>query len=222
MKQIKIIICLLLIAVGGLNNLWGQEHKNGISIGGTLAHYIKIEDFHVDPFDGYYTFPMSPGLELIYLRQIFPKLEVSTGINFQRVHVASNVDLDLSDTYQYKFRFNYNEISVPILLRKIFPLKAGTEWYITAGAYFGKQLNITTEIPLKSGWGKWKDITTVAGVSNDQHFSDIYIDAGYSKSHTWGDLSIAPFFKYRSNPTWLNTYQQKPNWGIKINFTLKF
>lgn len=218
MTQIKIIICLLLVVASWSNHLLGQEKRNSITVTGSIAHYTGIEDFDVTPFEGYYTFPVSPGVELIYSRQIFPKVELCTGINLQRVHVASNVDI----SYDYLLRFKYNELSIPLLMRINFQLKAQNKWYFTLGAYRGRQLGIIAEIPLKGGWGKWNDLTTIAGYSNDHFFTDIYLDVGYSKTHSWGDLSIAPFFKYRANPTWLNTYQKNPNWGIKFNFSFKF
>jgi hypothetical protein len=63
---------------------------------------------------------------------------------------------------------------------------------------------------------------TIAGYSADHFFSDIYFDSGYTRSYTWGELAIAPFFKYRMNQTWLNTYQERFYWGVKFNYSFTF
>jgi hypothetical protein len=99
--------------------LCGQEKKNCVLVNGSIANYIGIDDFNVESFEGYYKFPLSSGIELAYLRQIFPKLELGTGVNYQKVHVASNADV----SYDYILRFRYNEISIPLLLKKTFLLK---------------------------------------------------------------------------------------------------
>lgn len=218
MKNNISVIFLLFIFLFSTNLLWGQEKKNSITVSGAIAHYIKIEDFNVTPFDGYYVFPLSPGAELIYSRQIFPKLDLCTGLSFQKVRVSSNVDI----SYDYILRFRYNELSIPLLLRRFFTLKNQNLWYISLGVYNGKQMNIISEYPERVGWKNWGEIKTIANYSNDHFFTDIYFDIGYSKSHSWGDLSIAPFFKYRINPTWLNTYQNRINWGVKLIYSLKF
>ncbi len=72
----------------------------------------------------------------------------------------------------------------------------------------------------------WLDITRsdqFQKYSNDEYFIDVYFDAGYTISLAkLGDYSLAPFFKYRVNSTWLNTYQEKAHWGIKFIYSFKF
>jgi hypothetical protein len=130
--------------------------------------------------------------------------------------------VDVPSNLDYVRRFRHNEIGFPLLLKNNFPLNNKSIGYLTLGVYTGIQANIKSEIPLKGGWGSWEDIKTIAGYSNDHFFSDIYFDAGCTKSFDWGELSIAPFFKYRINSTWVNTYQKKPNWGFKIIYSFKF
>lgn len=218
MKQKKLIVFLLLSLLG-LNHLNGQEKKNTINISGIIAHYIGIYDYPLygQP-KGYYGF-LSPGAEILYWRQFPHKIEFGTGINMQKVYVQSKVDI----TYAYTLRFQYHELSVPILLRKNFTLKNQNLWYVTAGIYNGKQLNIVSRYPTSVDWTRWDDLKTIAGYSNDHFFSDLYFDAGYTKSfNKYGELSFSPFFSYRINSTWLNTYEKKSHWGSKLIYSIKF
>lgn len=216
--SLTILLLIIPVFICLTTALSAQEKKNSISANGSLTHYIGIDDFKTDSYEGYYKFPLSPGVELTYSRQIFPRIELSTGINFQRVHVASNVHI----SYDYLLRFRYNELSIPLLLKISFPLKMQNKWYFTAGDYFGRQAGVIAEVPYSVGWVSWEDKNTIAGYSSDHNFNDLYFDAGYSKWHSWGDIEVAGFFKYRVNTTWLNTYQKKPQLGIKLIYSFKF
>ena len=215
MKQKKLIVFLLLSLLG-LNHLNGQEKKNTINISGIIAHYTGINNSpqYGHP-EGFYRFPLSLGAEILYWRQISHNIELGTGITLQKVQVQSTVN--------YTLRFQYRELSVPILLRKNFTLKNQNLWYVTAGIYNGKQLNIVSRYPTSVDWTRWDDLKTIAGYSSDHFFSDLYFDAGYTKSfNKYGELSFSPFFSYRVNSTWLNTYEKKSHWGVKLIYSFKF
>lgn len=214
------ILFLLLILLAFTNALSGQEKKNSVNVSGLITHYFKIEDLGVDTYPGYYKFPLSPGLEITYFREIFSRFEIGTGINFQRVHVGSYVNFNLEDGYTLRWR--YNEFSIPLLFKKSFSLKNQNQINFTFGIYSGKQTNIISEYPQSSGWTDWKNIKTMAGYSDDNLFFDIYFAPGYLKLLKGNSgINIAPFFSYRVNQTWLNFYQKSLHYGIKLAYSFK-
>lgn len=220
MNQIRNGICLLILFVSISNFSRGQEKKNTINISGIIAHYIGIYDYQqIAPAKGSYVFFLNPGAEVLYWRQFPHKIEFGTGINLQKVQAESKADIARG----YTLRFQYHELSVPILLRKNFTLKNQNLWYVTVGIYNGKQLNIVSRYPTSVDWTRWDDLKTIAGYSSDHFFSDIYFDAGYSKSlDRWGGVSVSPFVSYRVNPTWLNNYENRTLWGVKLIYSFKF
>jgi hypothetical protein len=209
---------LFTIIILSATKVWGQEKKNSFTISGVFAHYIKIEEQNFEPFtppDGYYNFPISPGLEINYSRVLTRGIELETGINFQKVHFSSFVD--------YIRRFRYNEISIPLTLKKTILFSNSNYLTFSSGVYFGTQNNIESDYPTSFAWDEWNDLTTIEGYSDDSFFTDFYFDTGYALQLIPNNyLVLSPFLKYRFNSTWLNHHQNRFHFGIKINYSFKF
>lgn len=218
MKHKVLRISLLLSISFLIVNVSAQNKKNSILIGGSIAHYIKIEEQNFEPFtppDGYYNFPISPGLEFNYLRKIAGDIELGTGISFQKVHVSSFID--------YIRRFRYNELCIPLLIRKSILLSNSDYISFSTGVYFGKQRKIESDYPTSYAWDTWEDLTSIAGYSEDVFFTDFYLDAGFAIKLVKNNyLILSPYMKYRFNETWLNYHQNKFHYGFKLNYSLNF
>lgn len=216
MKEKFQLIFLKALFILITNTLCGQENKNRINVSGLIAHYTRVWD--IDYFNSGNEFPISPGIELSYSRFLKQNLELITGLNFQKVHHWSRVDLiDIMIDYSRKFR--YFEISFPVLMRHKFTLINGNQWYLTWGAYSGRQLQVKSYYYQSVGWTEWTNLKTIAKYSEDHFFTDAYLDIGYLKTFNKGDnLSFSSFINYRVNTTWLNTYQKRIHWGIKVSY----
>jgi len=221
MNQLKIILYILFFSIIVSNCLYGQEKKNSISLSGTVAQYFGIQDFGSPKTEDSYHFPISPGAQLIYWREIFSTVELGLGLNYQNIHHQSQLDTDISGYFGSR-KFQYEELSIPLVLKKSFPAKNQNHWYIILGAYNGKQRNIKLQGYSSPGWGL-RDYTKVGGYSKDHFFTDLYIDAGYAlQLGSLGEISLAPFYKYRINSTWINTYLKKSILGINLNYSFNF
>lgn len=210
-----------MLSSGGFNFLNAQEKKNRISLSGSVAQYYGIHDFGKPKTEDSYHFPVSPGAQFIYWRQIFASVDLGIGINYQKVHYQSQLDTDVPGYFGSR-KFQFEEFSIPLLLRKNIPANNHNHCYITLGVYNGRQQNIIVKGYGSPGWGE-RDYTTLGGYSNDQFLTDLYLDAGYAL-HIGGsgEISLAPFYKYRVNQTWVNTYSRKSIVGINLNYSLKF
>ncbi len=216
MKKFKLEIIAVLVILLIPASLWGQDKKNNITVSGILARYISVEDqeYNWDRHGGYHGRP-SPGAELVYMRSMGSGFELGTGLYYQLGFVSSYIN-------NSEKRFKFNDVSFPVLLKKYFKIKYYDHLYLTTGIYFGKTTNVKSEWPNSFGWQTYPNYK-VENYSDDIVFSDVYFDFGYHTSlQKTGVFSIAPFCKYRINPTWLNYHQNKFHFGIKINYSLKF
>ena len=216
MKQIRITIIFLLFAGIGSSHLYGQEKKNTISISGIAAHFINNEKYHlVDPFAGYYDSKVDPGIEMLFLRSITNNTKIGTGFNFQMGRVASFMS-DLR-------RFNFDEVSIPAILQTGFTIKEKNRCFLTAGVYGGKTILKNYASPDRfENWNDSEDFEYLDNYSDDVYFMDVYFDIGYSRSFgNVGNISLAPFVKYRTNSTWLNYHQKKLHFGVKLIYSFQ-
>jgi len=222
MNKLKLLFYIFFFSIPFSNNLYAQEKTNIISLSGSAAQYFGIHDFGKPTYEDSYKFPVSPGAEIIYWRQISNSINIGTGLNYQRIHHESQLD---SPDYRYDnlLKFNYEEASIAILLRKSFPVIKQDLWFITFGLYNGKQYNIIMQTPNSVGWQPWENNSSVGGFSKDTFYSDLYLDAGYAfQLGNSGEISLAPFYKYRVNSTWVNTYLKKSILGINLSYSFKF
>ncbi|KAF0239481.1 MAG: hypothetical protein FD181_69 [Prolixibacteraceae bacterium] len=217
MKRIKFSFFTLLAIILFATALCGQEKKNSFRISGIAAHYIGIEDDElIGSYWGYYSFPVDRGFEFSYFRHLSKSIEIGTGFNYQSGRVAS---------YRSSLkRFHFYEINIPFVLKKDFIFNEKSSCFLTSGIYLGKTYLQKAENPDSAGnWHEFPSLDYLVNYSDDISFLDIYLDAGYSFSLSkLGEISLAPFAKYRANTTWLNYHQNKYHFGIKLNYSLKF
>jgi hypothetical protein len=218
MKQIQILFYVLLFSVIGLNQLLGQEKKHSLILSGVLAHYSNV-GYTPDYFNGYYFFPVNPGIEAIYMFSISPHFKLGTGINLQTGRNMS-WKRDLR-------RFHYKEVSIPLQARvDLFRFfKKSMSWFFTIGYNPGISFNIKAESP--DSFEYWNEIklsaSSIQNYSDDNFFTDLYFDLGFTQSiGRFGEFSISPFVDFRQNSTWMDYHKDKHHYGIKISYPLKF
>lgn len=206
----------MLLIIISLNTSVFSQKKNSLTVSAIADNYVGIKDQFYDGRNLDYNSIPGPGIELSFMSEIFKGLNIGTGINYQ---------LGLASSYinYYERRFKFTDICFPLLLRKYIKIKDYEHLYITTGIYFGKTKNINVDFPGSNGWNRWPDYSTIENYSDDILFSDMYLDFGYHSSlNKLFTISVAPFFKYRINTTWLNYHQNKFHFGIKINYALNF
>lgn len=199
-----------------VNPACAQEIKNTIVLSGILAHYEQISKYNsADVVPGYYQYPVDPGIEVLYLRNLNNNLSLGTGINLQRGRIT--------DFIINSYRFNFTEVSFPVLLSSRLKLKERNGLLITTGLYGGK--TILRKAESASNVYDWYEIPdfNIGLYSDDEFFLDIFFGAGYSYSISEKRaISIVPFIKYRANTVWLNSFQQKLHYGVKMSYSIKF
>lgn len=216
MKKQIIVVFMFLVSLCCTTNLWGQEKKNTIVVSGTLAHFINNEKYDLNgPEPGYYKSKVDPGFEILYLRSLTKNTRVGSGFNFQGGRVASYMS--------GLRRFDFYELSIPVIFQTGFTVGEKNRCFFTTGIYGGKTVLQKYASPNSSGtWRDYKDFSHLENYSDDVFFTDVYFDAGYSRSFAkLGDISLAPFVKYRLNSTWLNYHQDKVHYGIKLSYSFK-
>ena len=196
--------------------LWGQEKKNSIKLSGIVSHYINNEKYDLNgPFGGYYESSFDPGAEVLFFRKLSENIKIGTGVNYQKGRVASY----MSGLRRFQFR----ELAIPVIIQKDFLLNKNNRWFLSTGIYSGKMILKKAESP--DSFEHWHDfviLDRIENYSDDVYFADIYFDTGYSRIISCGELSVAPFAKYRINTTWLNYHQKELSYGIKLNFIFNF
>ncbi len=218
MKKRSQFIFLFLVLFLFSNTLFCQEKKNSISLGGTFNHTSGIDDPSTQKYEGYKRSSIMSGVEIDYWRRISPYIECGTGFNFKNSRISS-----FPEGSYPMYRFKISELSIPILSKWKISMKNQNYWFISTGVYFGLQFNIKAETPASGGWRKIDNLKWVDDYSHDFFFTDLYLDAGYAKSlKKIGTLSISPFLLIRANETWLSTYQNRIQYGIKMNYLLSF
>lgn len=209
MKRVKIIVLFLLVSCISNYN-WGQEKKNMIAFGGVATRYEGVEPPPYS-FYGYYEHPAGPGLEALYYRCLTPNTRIGSGLTWQYGKVAS-----------YTYRFRFDEIGVPLVFQTGFTFFQNYRFFITTGAVFGDAIHISSDTMDK--YEAW--YTVPASIyyppANDKFFIDYYLDAGFSRSiFKDNEISLGPFLKNRANTSWLNRYEKRFMYGIKLTYSIK-
>jgi hypothetical protein len=191
-----------------------QEKKNEITISGIAAHYDELQVYHGAKYIyGYYHYPVDPGIELLYSRKLSFDAYLGTGVNFQTGKIASYVNS--------RRRFQFMELSVPVILTMCPQINNRSGLLFIFGVYWGKLIWVRAEDEGKSE--NWPEVpmSAVGYYSDNIFFSDLYFSTGYFHSFPEvGKLSLTPFIKYRTNTTWLNYYEKKFHYGIKLSYTI--
>jgi hypothetical protein len=206
------IFILIVIIISGIP-LRAQETKNSIVLSGVLAHYEQISKYRsAKVVPGYYLYPIDPGIEVLYLRYLNKNISLGTGICYQKGRI--------SDFIINPDRFNFSEVSIPFLLSSRFKFDERNGLLITTGLYGGKTILRKAEfIDSLNAWHENSDFD-ISWYSDDVFFLDIYFGAGYSYSISpKSSISIMPFIKYRANTVWLNDFQEKLHYGVKLSYS---
>ncbi|HRX10913.1 MAG TPA: hypothetical protein P5210_04655 [Draconibacterium sp.] len=78
------IFILIVIIISGIP-LRAQETKNSVVLSGVLAHYEQISKYRRAKYvHGYYLYPVDPGIEVLYLRNLNKNISLGTGICYQK------------------------------------------------------------------------------------------------------------------------------------------
>ncbi|MDP2888295.1 MAG: hypothetical protein Q8P34_04910 [Bacteroidota bacterium] len=216
MKKQIVVVFMFLVSLCCTINLDAQEKKNSITVSGIIAHFINNEKYQLNgPEPGYYESKIDPGLEILVLRSLTKNTKIGTGFNIQKVRVASYMS--------GLRRFDFYELSIPVIFQTGFTVGEKNRCFFTTGIYGGKTILQKYASPNSSGtWRDYKDFSQLENYSDDVYFIDAYFDTGYSRSFAnLGDISLAPFVKYRLNSTWLNYHQDKVHYGIKLMYSFK-
>jgi hypothetical protein len=209
------IFILIVIIISGIP-LRAQETKNSVVLSGVLAHYEQISKYRsAKVVPGYYQYPVDPGIEVLYLRNLNKNISLGTGICYQKGKIM--------DFIINPYRFHFAEVSIPILFYSHFKFDERNGLLISTGLYGGKTILIKAESAGKlGGWYKFPDFD-ISWYSDDEFFLDLYFGAGYSYSISQkSNISIMPFIKYRANTVWLNDFQEKLYYGLKLSYSINF
>jgi len=213
MKHHLLLILIFIITINP--TVSGKERMNFLTVSGSLANLIGIEEnvSNSDYYPGYYKFPISIGMEIIFFKEIVANTLIGAGINYEKGRVSS-----LNET---QWRFNYSELCFPAYLKRTLHIKNKNLLYITSGLFLGKLMSVKGETPGSFGWYHANN-KYIPWFSTDTFYSDLYFDWGYVlKRFDKYEISISPYIKYRLNPVWLNHYERRLSYGLKINLTLK-
>lgn len=209
------IFILIVIIISGIP-LRAQETKNSVVLSGVLAHYEQISKYRsAKVVPGYYQYPVDPGIEVLYLRYLNKNTSLGTGFCYQKGRI--------SDFIKNPDRFNFAEVSIPLLLSRHFKFEESNGLLITTGLYGGKTILHKAEfIDNGNAWHENRDFN-IEWYSEDVFFLDIYFGAGYAYSFSQNRIiSIMPFIKYRANTVWLNDFQEKFHYGVKLSYSINF
>jgi len=192
-------------------------NKNTIVLSGILAHYEDISKYGHNVI-GYYQYPVDPGIEVLYFRNLNNNISLGTGVCYQKGRTM--------DFIKNQDRYHFAEVSIPILFSRHFNFDKRNGLLIATGLYGGKTILLKAEFTGSTdGWYEIpdSDIGLYPDYSDDVFFLDIYFGAGYSFSFTQKRIiSIMPFVKYRVNTVWLNSIQKKLHYGVKLSYSISF
>jgi hypothetical protein len=211
-----ILLIQLMILLPFANPVSAQEYKNKIVISGILAHYEQISKYKsAKVVPGYYQYPVDPGIEVLYLRNLNKNLSLGTGICYQKGKIM--------DFIINQYRFHFADVSIPILFNSRFKFDKRNGLLISTGLYGGKTTLLKAE-STGSAYGWYENPGfDIGSYSDDEFFLDIYFGTGYSYSISQkSSISIMPFVKYRANTVWLNEFQKKLHYGVKLSYSFNF
>ncbi len=191
-------------------------NKNTIVFSGILAHYEDISKYgDTHNVIGYYQYPVDPGIEVLYFRNLNNNISLGTGVCYQKGRTM--------DFIKNQNRYHFAEVSIPILFSSHFNFDKRNGLLIATGLYGGKTILLKIEgTGSTDGWHETPDCD-MKWYPDDALFLDIYFGAGYSYLFTQNSIiSIMPFVKYRVNTVWLNSIQKKLHYGVKLSYSISF
>lgn len=192
-----------------------QESRSSLVFSGELTHFQEKRGIAVaadgSNIDGYYLFPLNPGIGLFYQYQADDKNYFLIGVNYRMCSISS--------TRYDILRFRYREPSFSIGYKKYFFKREKIGLYSSIGLSYGQ-----TKLSDSEHYGhiKWVYLNPkeLMGYSNNDSFADIVFNAGILFPSS--QIEIAPELGYRLKDNWMGFYRHRFYFGFQINYQLKF
>ena len=212
-KQKKTVLFSLLLIILGNHHLFSQEFKSSIMVSSAISHLTR--NGFEDVSQGFYRFPIDPGLEVAYLLHFENFSDVGIGLSYQYWHFANR-----RSTVR---RFRLSEISVPVFFQKAINHGSKCSFTIISGINPGQFIHLDWEGPNKdNGWSEIRrefDET----YSEKSFFIDTSFGAGFNYSQKKRySIFIIPFVKYRLKDNWMEYYREKFYYGIRVGYQFNF
>jgi hypothetical protein len=202
-----IVLCLLLIVFPG--KVKAQEVKSDIGFNLTLAHFTGTSKELDYPPKGYYTYPINPGIEILYRYKLTNWISVGTGACYQTGQIPA-----------YLNRFKFDEFSIPLLFRFVTNPASKSNVFLSTAIYAGKILYVSADNYGKIDWHKL-ELKYIQGYSPNSFFVDLSLYAGISsKALNQSKFSVSPVVKFRVKENWMENYRKSMYYGIIISYQL--
>jgi len=192
-----------------------QESRSSLVFSGSFMHSQEKPGIavgaDVSNIDGYYLFPLNPGIGLFYQYQADDKNYFLVGVNYRMC--------SLSSTRYDILRFRYREPSCSIRYKKYFLKSEKIGLYSSIGLSYGQTKLSDSEHYGHRTW-EYKNPKALMGYSNNDSFTDIVFNAGILFPSS--QIEIAPELGYRLKDNWMGFYRHRFFYGFQINYQLKF
>jgi hypothetical protein len=163
--------------------------------------------------EGFYNYPVDPGLEIVYQYKLNNSFFISSGINFQHGRIAN---------YKHsEDRLRFNELSIPLVAKAMLYSGIKSQFYISSGISLGWLTGFDWESPDSAD--NWKRVDyryDEDDYSGDNFFIDILFSPGVAFKSGKNGFSVAPYFNFRLNDYWIGSFREKFYYGIKMNYQL--
>jgi len=192
-----------------------QESRSSMVFSGSLMHFQEKPGIavgaDVSNIDGYYLFPLNPGIGLFYQYQADDKNYFLVGVNYRMCFISS--------TRYDILRFRYREPSFSIGYKKYFLKREKIGLYSSIDLSYGQTKLSDSEHYGHIKW-EYKNPKDLMDYSNNDSFADIVFNAGILFPSS--QIEIAPELGYRVKDNWMSFYRHRFFYGFQINYQLKF
>lgn len=192
-----------------------QESRSSLVFSGELTHFQEKQGNavagNVSNIDGYYLFPLNPGIGLFYQYQANDKNYFLVGVNYRMCTISS--------TRNDILRFRYREPSFSIVYKKYFFKREKIGLYSSIGLSYGQTKLSDSEHYGHIRW-EYKNPKDLMDYGNNDSFADIVFNAGILFPSN--QIEIAPELGYRLKDNWMGFYRHRFYFGFQMNYQLKF
>jgi hypothetical protein len=192
-----------------------QESRSSLVFSGSFLHFQEKQGNAIvgdnSRIEGYYLYPLNPGLGISYQYQIFKENYILAGINYQWCHLAS----DKNDI----LRFRYQEPAFSISFKSFYLKKENVGLFSSIGLTYGQMIQLTSE---HYGHNNWVDLNPkdLDAYNTNDSFADIVLQLGILFPSD--QFEIVPELGYRMKDNWMSFYRHPFFYGLVINYQLKF
>jgi len=197
------------------NDFPKQESRSSLVFSGELTHFQEKQGNavagDVSNIDGYYLFPLNPGIGLFYQYQADDKNYFLVGVNYRMCSISS--------TRYDILRFRYREPSFSIGYKGYFLKREKIGLYSSISLSYGQTKLSDSEHYGHIRW-EYKNPKDLMDYGNNDSFTDIVFNAGILFPSS--QIEIAPELGYRVKDNWMGFYRHRFFYGFQINYQLKF